>query len=305
MLMPGRYWPGNDVSSGNYRFGFNGQEKLDELKGTGNSYDFKFRAYDPRTGRFFSIDPLSSKYPWNSTYAFAENDVIRAIDLEGLEKGVISVYNVSGDGTTKFQTTSSDDNLGNWEGTKYFNQYNKVDDKGNVTKIYTDYNEKAGKWQNGTADLQMHKDKVARKAPLPRQSSTSIVYQGFIANPDAQTKAAKKTIGNYFAGFSLVFGVGEIAGGTAGLRTYLGTASTADDVTGLSDNLDGKPKAAVEGLKTAVNIWSLKNDVSSIGKSGVDQVSNSANTMLDATGTVQSTYETIKDASDSCPTEKK
>ncbi len=33
-----------------------------------------------------SVDPLSKEFPWNSTYAFAENDVIRNIDMEGLEK---------------------------------------------------------------------------------------------------------------------------------------------------------------------------------------------------------------------------
>jgi hypothetical protein len=36
-------------------------------------------------GRFLSIDPLSSVYPWNSPYAFAENKVIQFIELEGAE----------------------------------------------------------------------------------------------------------------------------------------------------------------------------------------------------------------------------
>jgi hypothetical protein len=33
-----------------------------------------------------SVDPLTSEFPWNSPYAFAENDVIRSIDLEGAER---------------------------------------------------------------------------------------------------------------------------------------------------------------------------------------------------------------------------
>jgi RHS repeat-associated protein len=73
-----------------YRYGFNNMEKDDEIKGAGNSYSFKFRIYDARLGRFLSVDPLASSYPWNSTYAFAENDVIRAIDLEGLEKYIVT-----------------------------------------------------------------------------------------------------------------------------------------------------------------------------------------------------------------------
>ncbi|MEZ4980031.1 MAG: RHS repeat-associated core domain-containing protein [Saprospiraceae bacterium] len=69
----------------NYRYGFQGQEKDDEIKGSGNSYDFNFRIYDPRLGRFLSTAPLSPDYPWNSPYAFSENRLIDAIELEGLE----------------------------------------------------------------------------------------------------------------------------------------------------------------------------------------------------------------------------
>ncbi len=36
--------------------------------------------------RFWSVDPIAKSFPWNSPYAFAENDVIRSIDLDGLEK---------------------------------------------------------------------------------------------------------------------------------------------------------------------------------------------------------------------------
>jgi hypothetical protein len=35
------------------------------------------------------VDPLFKSYPWNSTYAFAENDVIRCIDLDGGEKKLV------------------------------------------------------------------------------------------------------------------------------------------------------------------------------------------------------------------------
>src|SRR5690606_34615459 len=68
-----------------YRFGFNGQEKDNEVKGIGNSLDFSFRIYDSRLGRFLSLDPLARQYPWNSPYAFAENRVIDGRDLEGME----------------------------------------------------------------------------------------------------------------------------------------------------------------------------------------------------------------------------
>ncbi|MDR6302302.1 hypothetical protein GGR31_002982 [Mesonia maritima] len=56
-----------------------------EVKGEGNSINYKFRMHDPRIGRFFALDPLEKGYPWNSPYAFSENRVIDGIDLEGAE----------------------------------------------------------------------------------------------------------------------------------------------------------------------------------------------------------------------------
>jgi RHS repeat-associated protein len=87
MLVPNRHG-----SSESYRYGFQGQEKDDELKGEGNSLNYTFRMHDPRIGRFFAVDPLSPKYPWNSSYAFSENNVMDAIELEGLEKFSFKVH---------------------------------------------------------------------------------------------------------------------------------------------------------------------------------------------------------------------
>lgn len=69
-----------------YRYGFQGQEKDDEIKREGNSVNYKYRMHDPRIGRFFAVDPLASSFAWNSPYAFAENRVIANIELEGLER---------------------------------------------------------------------------------------------------------------------------------------------------------------------------------------------------------------------------
>nr|WP_262890647.1 RHS repeat-associated core domain-containing protein [Kordia aestuariivivens] len=80
MLLPNRH-----ASDESYRYGFQGQEKDDELKGEGNSINYKYRMHDPRLGKFLSVDPLEPNYPWNSPYAFAENKVILFIELEGLE----------------------------------------------------------------------------------------------------------------------------------------------------------------------------------------------------------------------------
>ncbi len=76
---------GRSGRRGGYRYGFQGQEKDDEIKGQGNSINYTFRLHDPRVGRFLSIDPLAPDYPWNSPYAFSENRVIDGVELEGLE----------------------------------------------------------------------------------------------------------------------------------------------------------------------------------------------------------------------------
>ena len=67
------------------RYGFNGMEKDDEIKGVGNSLDFGARIYDSRLGRWLSIDPLAAKYPDTSPYAGMANSPISIIDIDGRE----------------------------------------------------------------------------------------------------------------------------------------------------------------------------------------------------------------------------
>jgi RHS repeat-associated protein len=78
MLVPNRHG-----SSTAYRYGFQGQEKDDELKGEGNSYDFGARLYDPRVGRWFKMDEESSKLPQLSPYAYVNCNPLRFVDPDG------------------------------------------------------------------------------------------------------------------------------------------------------------------------------------------------------------------------------
>jgi|GEM_PF-5172149 len=82
----GMQMPGRNFSSDGYRFGFNGKENDNEVKGDGNEQDYGMRIYDPRLGRFLSVDPLTKKYPWYTPYQFAGNTPIEAIDLDGGEE---------------------------------------------------------------------------------------------------------------------------------------------------------------------------------------------------------------------------
>ena len=103
---------GRTVSNYGYRFGYQGSEKDDEVKGEGKNYDFGARMHDSRIGRFLSIDPMTSKYPHNSSYAFSENMVIHMIDLEGLESSPPKVhyYNMVPQGEGKYKAVYNHSN---------------------------------------------------------------------------------------------------------------------------------------------------------------------------------------------------
>lgn len=79
----GGQMPGRTYNGGNYRYGFNGKENDNEVKGVGNSQDFGERMLDSRLGRWLSIDPLFRKTPHESSYVFASNMPIGAIDKNG------------------------------------------------------------------------------------------------------------------------------------------------------------------------------------------------------------------------------
>ena len=70
------------------------------MKSSGIQYDYGFRIYDARIGKFLSIDPLSPDYPWYTPYQFAGNMPIYAMDLDGLEPK--SMVTLTSDGTYKF-----------------------------------------------------------------------------------------------------------------------------------------------------------------------------------------------------------
>jgi|GEM_PF-6085139 len=77
--MPGRSYTGDG-----YRYGFNGKEYDKDWDKGGATYDYGFRIYDPRIGKFLSVDPLYVSFPYNSPYLYADNSPIVFIDEMGL-----------------------------------------------------------------------------------------------------------------------------------------------------------------------------------------------------------------------------
>ncbi len=78
--------PARSFSASSYKYGFNGKEKDDEVKGGGNSLDFGARIYDSRLGRWLGLDPVMAKYAHESNYIFVSNNPVGYIDFNGEDK---------------------------------------------------------------------------------------------------------------------------------------------------------------------------------------------------------------------------
>jgi RHS repeat-associated protein len=81
MAMPSRQY----TAGSGYRYGFNGKENDNDVKGVGNQQDYGMRIYDPRVGRFLSVDPLTKDFAELTPYQFASNTPVKATDIDGLE----------------------------------------------------------------------------------------------------------------------------------------------------------------------------------------------------------------------------
>jgi len=127
-LMPERHW-----QSEPYSFGFNGKESDNEIKGSGNSYDFGARIYDSRLGRWLSLDPLAVKYPDLSPYHFSSCNPILFVDYDGKDYGVHINHNTE---TIIIKAT----------------YYTTKEDVSSATKAIMAWNEQTGKYQYKVGD---------------------------------------------------------------------------------------------------------------------------------------------------------
>ena len=150
MSMPGRKY--TKPNSG-YRYGFNGKENDNEVKGEGSQQDYGFRVYDPRIGKFLSVDPLTANYPELTPYQFSSNTPVQAIDLDGLEAFVVS--KITRNGETKI-SLKFDKELRNPGGVYYVHRYYSdptapsfLTSQTSGTQSYSDYERLFPNFSNG------------------------------------------------------------------------------------------------------------------------------------------------------------
>ena len=81
MTIKERSWSDTTFS---YRFGFNGMEQDNSIRGQGNSLDFGARIYDSRLGRWMTTDPV---FKANLTpYQFAKDCPLAFVDPDGQDE---------------------------------------------------------------------------------------------------------------------------------------------------------------------------------------------------------------------------
>jgi hypothetical protein len=114
--------------------------------------------HDPRLGRFFAVDPLAGKYPWNSPYVFSENKVTVHVELEGLE-AVFWEFKYDDEGT-RIGVAEARRVESNTD--KYVSLYFIKNTNGNWHIVPSDYNKSLlltssdviSEWEDGNASYQ-------------------------------------------------------------------------------------------------------------------------------------------------------
>ncbi|MBK7309629.1 MAG: RHS repeat-associated core domain-containing protein [Sphingobacteriaceae bacterium] len=173
----GEAMEGRVFNSDKYRYSFNGQEKDDEVKGGGNSYDYGARIYDPRLGKWLSVDPFATNYVSFSPYCFVGNSPIIAVDPDG--KRIVVVVGDKEYRIGAFNFFKPKEVRQAYAALKYLNsgevkaQVNRIGelkaDKKNIVRIHV------GEFNNSSSTGSHHDQKTGK------------TYHDLNWNPDAET----------------------------------------------------------------------------------------------------------------------
>ena len=196
----GMLMPRSGFSSSAYRYSFNGFEKEDEIKGTGNHLSWGDFGYDPRILRRFSPDQLQAKYPWQSPYAPVGNNPILNREIDGKDYAVYIDHNsktVTVKATYYTVKGNADDHTSALKATQYWNdQSGKYQYKVGTGKeaLYYDINFQLDVQDVNSPTQEANKDRASFAANAdkltPDQSSNT-----YAVLPDANPKFANKNPG--------------------------------------------------------------------------------------------------------------
>ena len=269
MISTTTYRPQSSRSAnGGYRYFFNGQESDGEVYGEGGLHAFEYRMHDTRTGRFWSVDPLAGKFPWNSVYAFAENSPIGFLEYEGLEKVSFGCNVVNFTGMTKEQVKSTLNRYKNYHhgnisvneimSTANDNEYWDVSDMKNV------YKRSIGTCIEKYSGTQVSKE--IRQSLLQKLTVADARLDGGYDCANQGTITPKDwAVGLGFVG--AITGIGALVEAGASVEVIVGLVNSFDDAFGVFTNGSGSlaqdltpekykvvtnsAKTILDGVKTA------------------------------------------------------
>ncbi|WP_143961163.1 RHS repeat domain-containing protein [Litoribacter populi] len=206
-----------------YRYGFNGMERDDEWKGDGRSYDFGARIYDPKVGRWLSVDPLAHEFPWHSPYNVFNNNPIRFIDPDGraavdhidVEKNDDGTYKVVGGKANSDKNIYVLDKQGKREVLgEMLTEYSFHDEKGNaIVGANINLNDESGQnfFNNEIKNIGLFSYMSNAKGGEPLDFKTRNIPKGLTGEARDQYVyrgmsfqgkiASARDIGNYSAGY--------------------------------------------------------------------------------------------------------
>jgi len=255
-----------------YRYGFNGKENDNEVKGDGNQYDYGFRIYDPRLGRFLSTDPLAKKYPFYSPYQFAGNDVIRCIDLDGLEPTAPvngwkdKAYVEGGKSIDVYDKTTS----------TVYEAHGIIDPWTGTPFIVAD----DGQQQNKYFYLVDDKGAATNKLQFYVENGRNVLYKQHLERFETRNETDAKQGAAFDRGFStVVFGaaIGILAAPVvtegASLLPSLGEASLGARAVNLGVDYGSQVAGNYIGGKSGSNAWVNNINITSLGLSAFNPAS--------------------------------
>ena len=292
---------------GEYRYFFNGQEADNEVFGKNGLFVFGFRMHDARLGRFWSVDPLATKYPWNSMYAFAENSPIGYLEMEGLEKVQFGQVTVNFSNLNKDQIQSTlkkyhDYHHGNIKATEILktdndNEYWKVSDMSDTYMRSI-----------GTRIVKYNMDKTTTLSDNVRMNPWQFITRyGDVEGGHDGSNSGRITREDLIVGLAIVSimtGTGAMLETEFSILETVSIINSFDDVVGFFTN--GKEsffQNRFSSHKTGVNIAKTAISATDMGKGIIEFKGNVSrgeyykimSTIMDIIGTGNNINNTVSD----------
>ncbi len=247
MQMPGRILANADP----YDYGFQGMKKDDNQKGVGNEYTTYFRQYDPRVGRWLSLDPEMEKYaPFSPYQAFNNNSIAFSDPLGDDATMTREQYNAEYNIATQDAITAL-------QRTPLSYELDRSRDYSSAMDIETRIQRRAEEiLRERFGDITIVQESAAgRRSPGPVRSS--------VVTPAALSQAEQQEVADQIAFVETLQSVGDVA------------SQTIED-GGNAFSVPGVSNASLSNLDNALTVAQVLDPISSAGASS-SRVARSAN----------------------------